>query len=420
MHNNRITTFLIITLLGLLLAPFAWAEDELLMPDQAFQISARSDDPDTLLVEWQIADGYYMYRDKLRFSSDAVGIELGEPEFSEAKIKQDEFFGEVAIYRGHASARIPIKRDPGAPETITLEARSQGCADLGICFPPHSQEIKLALALAPQPAAAQQASPAPLPLLGETAATAPLFANDEGGELLPPEEAYKLAAIVEDGRRLRLRWEIAPGTYLYHDKIKLALIEADGVALGDYQLPEPDIKKDSPTPDGTIGDVAVYHDQIELLLPLTRSNTAATEIVLEASYQGCAEIGVCYPPQRREFTLALPGISEAAAAETAPAEVTPAATPATAESSIPLSEVDQITATLAGGSSLLVIGLFFVMGLGLAFTPCIFPMIPILSGIIAGHGGTITTRKAFTLSLVYVLAMALTYTLAGVLAIAST
>jgi thiol:disulfide interchange protein DsbD len=414
MHNNRITTFLIITLLGLLLAPFAWAEDELLMPDQAFQISARSDDPDTLLVEWQIADGYYMYRDKLRFSSDAVGIELGEPEFSEAKIKQDEFFGEVAIYRGHASARIPIKRDPGAPETITLEARSQGCADLGICFPPHSQEIKLALA--PQPAAAQQASPAPLPLLGETAATAPLFANDEGGELLPPEEAYKLAAIVEDGRRLRLRWEIAPGTYLYHDKIKLALIEADGVALGDYQLPEPDIKKDSPTPDGTIGDVAVYHDQIELLLPLTRSNTAATEIVLEASYQGCAEIGVCYPPQRREFTLALPGISEAAAAETAPAEVTPAATPATAESSIPLSEVDQITATLAGGSSLLVIGLFFVMGLGLAFTPCIFPMIPILSGIIAGHGGTITTRKAFTLSLVYVLAMALTYTLAGVLA----
>ncbi|EGW52918.1 protein-disulfide reductase DsbD [Candidatus Endoriftia persephonae] len=414
MHNNRITTFLIITLLGLLLAPFAWAEDELLMPDQAFQISARSDGPDTLLVEWQIADGYYMYRDKLRFSSDAVGIELGEPELSEAKIKQDEFFGEVAIYRGHASARIPIKRDPGAPETITLEARSQGCADLGICFPPHSQEIKLALA--PQPAVAQQASPAPLPLLGETAATAPLFANDEGGELLPPEEAYKLAAIVEDGRRLRLRWEIAPGTYLYHDKIKLALIEADGVALGDYQLPEPEIKKDSPTPDGTIGDVAVYHDQIELLLPLTRSNTEATEIVLEASYQGCAEIGVCYPPQRREFTLALPGISKAAAAETAPAEVTPAATPAAAESSIPLSEVDQITATLAGGSSLLVIGLFFVMGLGLAFTPCIFPMIPILSGIIAGHGGTITTRKAFTLSLVYVLAMALTYTLAGVLA----
>ncbi len=414
MHNNRITTFLIITLLGLLLAPFAWAEDELLMPDQAFQISARSDGPDTLLVEWQIADGYYMYRDKLRFSSDAVGIELGEPELSEAKIKQDEFFGEVAIYRGHASARIPIKRDPGAPETITLEARSQGCADLGICFPPHSQEIKLALA--PQPAVAQQASPAPLPLLGETAATAPLFANDEGGELLPPEEAYKLAAIVEDGRRLRLRWEIAPGTYLYHDKIKLALIEADGVALGDYQLPEPEIKKDSPTPDGTIGDVAVYHDQIELLLPLTRSNTAATEIVLEASYQGCAEIGVCYPPQRREFTLALPGISEAAATETAPVEVTPAATPAAAESSIPLSEVDQITATLAGGSSLLVIGLFFVMGLGLAFTPCIFPMIPILSGIIAGHGGTITTRKAFTLSLVYVLAMALTYTLAGVLA----
>jgi len=416
MHNTKTLIFLFFALS--LLSGLAQAlvdEEELLTPDQAYRIAGRADGPQQLVVQWRIADGYYLYRDKIRFTTSDGGVELGDPELPKAKIKHDEFFGDVAIYRDRIRVSIPLKRTDPAARTIKLEARSQGCADVGICFPPHRQELLLDL-----PAlAAESASPPPPQLLSGPAN--PLFDNGEG-KLLDPEQAYRLSAVVENGRQLRLLWNIADGTYLYRDKIRLKLLKADGVSLGDYRLPQADIKKDSVKPDGSIGDVAVYHHQIDLPLHLRRDNSQATEIILQADYQGCAELGVCYPPIHKQFTLSLPGIS---AAQAAPVE-TPKAVPAKAATAAvtsaatgtrePLSEVDQITATLVGGSTLAVIGIFFLLGLGLAFTPCIFPMIPILSGIIAGQGANITTRKAFVLSLVYVLAMAVTYTLAGVLA----
>ena len=415
MHFNKFLTFLLLILTSLSAFPQDnWNEDDLLMPDQAFQIKGRADGPDHLIVEWQIADGYYMYRDKIRFESDTPGVDLEEPSLPEAKIKHDEFFGDVAIYRGSVTARIPVQRSPGSPESINLQARSQGCADQGICFPPHLQKIALAL---------QPSSTAPL---GETSrASAESLTNllDNGGgrlfdnpedEILPPDEAYQLSAVVEDGAHLRLLWNIADGTYLYQDKIELRLLDATGVVIGDYQLPDAEIKKDTVKPDGTIGDVAVYHQQIDLRLPLLRSTTVDTPIILQADYQGCAELGICYPPISKQFNLTLPAISTAEATELPPQS--DAGIPSTPAANESLSEVDEIAATLADSSILAVIGIFFLLGLGLAFTPCIFPMIPILSGIIAGQGKTITTRKAFTLSLVYVLAMALTYTVAGVLA----
>ena len=411
MHKTRNFLITFLLLLGLTTtAQGLWSEDELLLPDQAFQISGQADD-DRLIVEWRIADGYYMYRDKIRFETDSMGFELGSPDLSEAKIKNDEFFGEVAIYRDKARAEIPLRRIQGAGETLVLKARSQGCADQGICFPPHEQEVRLALA-------PQVLVPALIDPPAQTNADPlPLFDNSEDQDrLLDPEEAYLLDARVEDGTHLRLNWQIAKGTYLYQDKIELSLPEGtSGVALGAYQLPEPEIKEDSIRPDGSFGDVPVYHDGIDLLVPLQRSQTDPLDLELNVKYQGCAEIGVCYPPIKKQFTLSLPGISEAQAGEiTEPTAVTTAT--ATAESDEPISELDQIATTLEGGSTLVIVGVFFLLGLGLAFTPCIFPMIPILSGIIAGQGDSITTRKAFTLSLVYVLAMALTYTAAGVLA----
>jgi thiol:disulfide interchange protein DsbD len=392
-------------------------DEDLLMPDQAFQIQGRTDGPDQLIVQWRIADGYYMYRDKIRFETDSPGITLSGAILPEAKVKHDEFFGDVAIYRGQVSARIPIQREAEASETISLQARSQGCADRGICFPPHVQE--LLLALEPPPPVSQVAAVEPdLPALLDN--TTPAMLGAEEDEILPPDEAYQLSVLVEDGTHLRLLWNIAQDTYLYHDKIELKLLDGQGVAIGDYELPKPEIKPDSVRPDGSIGDVALYHNEIDLKVPLQRSNSAATEITLEAAYQGCAERGICYPPIRRQFRLALPAIDQAAAAQTPPsppAQASPQTESVVASSPPPTrSEVDEITATLQGGSLLVVVGVFFLLGLGLAFTPCIFPMIPILSGIIAGQGANITTRKAFVLSLVYVLAMALTYTFAGVLA----
>ena len=414
MHKRPYFLIPLLFLLGLATAAQGlWSEDELLLPDQAFQISGRTDG-DRLIVEWRIADGYYMYRDKIRFETDSMGFELGAPSLSEAKIKQDEFFGEVAIYRDKARAEIPLRRIQGAGETLLLKARSQGCADQGICFPPHEQEVRLALAAQTSPTAALDA-PAPISAAAPTAAPLPLFDNNDEERLLDPEEAYLLDARVEDGTHLRLNWTIAEGTYLYQDKIELSLADNPDVALGAYQLPEPEIKEDSIRPDGSFGDVPVYHDTIDLLLPLQRSQTEPLDLELSVKYQGCAEIGVCYPPISKQFSLSLPGISAAQASEIPVAAVVDTATTPDVGGE-PISELDQIATTLEGGSTLVIVGVFFLLGLGLAFTPCIFPMIPILSGIIAGQGDKITTRKAFTLSTVYVLAMALTYTAAGVLA----
>ncbi|MCF6280658.1 MAG: protein-disulfide reductase DsbD [Candidatus Polarisedimenticolaceae bacterium] len=237
------------------------------------------------------------------------------------------------------------------------------------------------------------------------------FSFGDEDRLLSAEEAYQFTASVESATRLRLYWKIADKTFLYQQEIKFSLEDADGVTIGSYQLPEPEIKADTIRPDGTIGDMAIYHDDIEFTVELIRTNSAATDITLFARYQGCADRGVCYPPVKQRIVLSLPEMD-------GDSPVTPpTATPAmVVADDAPISETDQLTNTLAGGNTWLVIATFFGLGLLLALTPCVFPMIPILSGIIAGHGDKITTRKAFTLSLIYVLAMAATYTIIGILA----
>ena len=434
---NKLTAWAILALLPLFTA--AQAEQEFLKPDQAFVISAQAGNGNSVRFNWRIADGYYLYQSKFRFISDTPGVELGSPDLPPAKQKDDPIFGTVDIYRDQVTIDVPLDALPADTDTVALKARSQGCADGGICYPPHTQSVLVALSQAADgpppvdPAAisdftpsgsATESSPEPEPEPAETAAAPDPFTelaqlgedlglDAAGDDILAPEQAFQVSASSGDGSRLQVQWTIADGTYLYQDKIKLELA-GDGVQLGEYVLPEPDIKKDSIKPDGSIGDVAVYHKLIDLDIPLVRSNAAATEVTLTARYQGCADRGICYPPQKQQFTLALPAAEGAATVAAADSPVTPATgavAPVTQQS-----EQDQIAAMIAGRSTWVVVGAFFLIGLGLAFTPCVFPMIPILSGIITGHGQKITTRKAFMLSLVYVLAMALTYTVAGVFA----
>lgn len=383
------------------------AEEELLLPDQAFRISGLADDGEQVIVTWDIADGYYLYKKKIRFSSGTPAVELGEARFPEAKIKHDEFFGDVEIYRGKLQVGIPIKRTADATDFLTLEAASQGCADRGICYPPHRQSLLLEL-----PKAAKAAPPAALDALAELGQSFGL--QDDG--ILEPDDAFRFDASASGADQLRLIWAIADGTYLYKDKLAISLEDSKGVRLGEYQLPKAKIKSNTVRPDGSIGDVAIYQHEIDLSVPLLRSDSAATDVTLLAKYQGCAEQGICYPPISKKITLTLPEASAEQVAKAA--SVTPAAAAAAATMSAgePVSEQDQIADTLRQGNIWLIIASFFGFGLLLALTPCVFPMIPILSGIIAGQGSDVTPRKAFVLSLVYVLAMALTYTVAGVLA----
>ncbi|MFY9975555.1 MAG: protein-disulfide reductase DsbD domain-containing protein, partial [Chromatiaceae bacterium] len=306
--------YLLTLVLGVLaIGANASAEDEFLLPEQAFVVSGEADGPDAVRVRWQIADGYYMYRSKFRFTSKTEGIEAGKPELPQGETKHDEFFGDVEIFRGDLEVRVPLERAAGSEHVLSLETTSQGCADAGLCYPPHRQSLTLEL---PALAAALQTASATPPvgerILGEQTLDGlvepaqPSFGLMDEEEILTAEQAFRFQAEATAPDRLQLTWDIAPETYLYADKVEVFLEGAAETALGPFQLPPGEIKKDSILPDGSIGDVEVFHDRIDLTLPLMRGSTAPTEVTLVAKYQGCAERGICYPPQTQKLKLSLP------------------------------------------------------------------------------------------------------------------
>lgn len=238
------------------------------------------------------------------------------------------------------------------------------------------------------------------------------FGLDTGdSEFLPPEQAFgPSVTVTPDGTALLARWDIQDGYYLYRDKLSVALESGKGVTLQAARFP-PGERKD----DETFGPTEVYHGPVEARVPLTRTETAATTLRIKLNYQGCAEDRICYPPTTQSFEVALPASGANTAAMSGPSADSGARDNAPA-TRIPPSEQDQIARILTDKPLWLAMLIFFGLGLGLSVTPCVFPMIPILSSIIVGQGEHITTRRAFTLSLIYVLAMALTYTAAGVTA----
>jgi thiol:disulfide interchange protein DsbD len=268
----------------------------------------------------------------------------------------------------------------------------------------HNTRIRLPLRLAalaiaglwaaatPAPAADAPGSPVLLPT--------PAARNDT---FLAPDVAFRLAATAESPTRVRLSWAIAPGYYLYKARIKFATSSA-GMALGTAELPEGDKKHDE-----YFGDQVVYHNGLIAHLPVTHS-AAATTLALAVTYQGCAEAGLCYPPITKQFTLSL---APAGAAAAGTGSAATGAGSAGAAGGAFVSEQDRLARMIRTGSLAAIIASFFGIGLLLAFTPCVLPMVPILSGLIAGQGANVTTRRAFALSLTYVLGMAVTYTVAG-------
>jgi len=370
-----------------------WAigSDELLPPEQAFRTSAKIEG-DAALIGFDIADGYYLYRQKFKFASKTSGIDLGEPVFPKGETKHDEFFGEMEIYRGHVDIRLPLARRDGAAEALVLDVTSQGCADVGVCYPPYKQTVNV-------PWSSNSASSAKADSLGKLAeAFKSLGVKTQPGDLLPPDEAFRFFTEVKDGDTLWVSWQIADGYYLYREKFKLALLGASGVKLGSYEIPHGEPKHDE-----EFGAVEVFHRDVGFAVPLSRADGQPVNIQLQANYQGCAEKGVCYPPMQKTANLNLPAGSAGTKVSAA-------------NLAEPVSEQDRIAFALQSDSAWATVLSFLGFGLLLAFTPCIFPMIPILSGIIVGNGHTITTSRAFMLSLSYVLASALAYTVFGILA----
>ncbi len=216
---------------------------------------------------------------------------------------------------------------------------------------------------------------------------------------LPPDQAFQLTLNAVDAHTLQANFSITPDYYLYRDRISFKPADAS-FTLGKIDLPQGETKQDR-----NFGAVQVFHQgttaQLSIAAPAGQDSVA-----LIAEYQGCSEQGLCYPPITKNLTVSLNNLPVSASSPTS-------LSAATAASS---NENLQIAQVLRGGNFWLVLSFFFGAGLLLAFTPCVFPMIPILSGIIVGRGAHLTKLHAFILSAAYVLGMALTYAGAGIAA----
>lgn len=410
---------IIITLfLSLLFFQHSFAEEEFLSPEVAFALSEvkvteGQDGQHQLNVTWKIADGYYMYKNKVSFLTDNTAIELGQPTLPAGKEKDDEFFGRIEIYKKQFTAQLPVSSSLTNQE-LSITAKTQGCAEAGICYPPFRQTVTFKLPSAPV-AAATKVNNSPTQVLDSMLGDSSSMGMDEEEEFLPPEEAFKLNVEVDADGKLMAYWQVAEGYYLYRNKFKFELLGNPSVSLGAVQFPKGKMKTDD-----ILGTYEVYYKAVAAQLPIVGTVNRDKPLDIKITYQGCAEAGLCYPLTKKSLSVNVGDIKTSTGGGTVAAASEPQDPPAAAsQSTAPvLKESEQVVLAdyLKESNAILILATFFGLGLALAFTPCVFPMIPILSGIIAGQGSNIDTRKAFMMSVVYVLAMAITYTLAGVFA----
>ncbi|WP_154222530.1 protein-disulfide reductase DsbD [Marinicella rhabdoformis] len=369
--------------LWLLVGP-VWSEEKILPVDEAFKQTVVAIDG-MAAVTFDIADGYYLYRHAFKF--DGLGVSLSEAQIPQGKKKTDEFFGEVETYRKQVVINIPYQ---DAQAGSQLEVKFQGCADAGICYPPQKRLFDV-------PESRDQ-------LVSSTSSTLS-FSNEGnsffgGATSLPVSEAFRFEVIALSDKALSARFTMAPHIYLYKDQIQFSTY-TQGIALASPEFP-PAVKKDDPE----FGLVDVYYDVVEITVPFSRS-VELSQVDIEVAFQGCEDGKICYPPDSRMVAVDLPKAEQL--------EVAPLKTVEPEIQVQSLSETQQLTANISQNPMWLTVLKFFGFGLLLSLTPCVFPMIPILSSLIVGQKNPSTSR-AFVLSLTYVLAMALTYTVVGIVA----
>jgi thiol:disulfide interchange protein DsbD len=207
---ERLVKRFLLSLLLLSFSAFAQAENDLLPADEAFAFKAKVVN-DEVLLTWDIAQGYYLYKEKIKISSD-FSTQLGIAKFPKAKIKNDEFFGKIGVYRNNAVVAIPVLE--GDARSILLTVTYQGCADLGVCYPP--QKITLPIQLAQADTGTKKGA------FGILSDLTSGIGGDEP-ELLDPDKAFAFSAELEGPGTLVAEWIVAEGYYLYKDKIKMVV-----------------------------------------------------------------------------------------------------------------------------------------------------------------------------------------------------
>jgi thiol:disulfide interchange protein DsbD len=442
---DLLRAFLFYAVILILLVPVHKSEaaPNFLKPEQAFQVSAELTSANTITVAITIQPGYYLYKDKIRIRSDRDTIDFEAPRWPPFETIDDPLFGTVAIYRQAITFDVPWRdRARSTLTSLPLHISVQGCAEAGLCYPPYQTHFNLTPVSTPATEQSSLVNHTPSPVAprswavpgassGALSAFTQSFRGESTDDLLDVTEAFQVTSQVLDAHTIQITWLIAPETYIYRDAITLQLDPGtDDVILGALQLPIADIRTNMVNQAGSIGTVAIYHGIVHATLPIGRLHGQATTISFTVQFQGCAEKGICYPPITNRITLDLPATAHphAEPAVTATENSEPitasqshtivdkaSASSHTATISM-VSEQDRLATQLATANLLTSLALFFGLGVLLSLTPCVFPMIPILSSIIVGQGHQLTTRRAFIIALTYVLAMSVTYAGVGVIA----
>ena len=395
--------------------------DDLLPVQEAFALSAQATERGRIEFHWKIADGYYLYKHRIAVQPVDSGFKFNPLELPPGEKKTDEFFGEVETYRGELRAVLTGAAASGVAEQA-FKVRYQGCADVGICYPPHQQTITVALpaeSLLPPPpageggggggsereASAQLLPPfQPSPAVGGRSSSGdnPLQRALGGGIAapaagttealpLPEEQAFGFEAIASSPTELLLRFTPAPGYYLYRDRSSFRVVGDADTGLAAPRWPPGTAHQDE-----HFGEVVVYFDQIEVPLALRRTRAEAQSLRLEATFQGCQTDGICYPPMTRSVEVALP-----------------AAAP------------DQIVSTSAlrrdegkPATTSLLLALLLALGGGLVLNlmPCVLPVLSLKALSLAESGRSGGHAKASALW--YTLGVLLSFAAVGGLALA--
>jgi thiol:disulfide interchange protein DsbD len=374
--------------------------------DSVFVLSANADARDRITVDWKIADGFYLYRHRTSVESpdgSFAGATLSLP--SGAK-HHDEFFGDVETYRGRLTGSV--SGDAGNRDQVTLRIKYQGCADAGVCYPPQTRTLTVAL---PADANADGG------LLPGASKRGSLFATTKPGAAddkpLPEEQAFGFEAIAGDGNTLLLRFTPARGYYLYRDRTTLTLEGADGIAAGAPRWP-----KGVQHHDEHFGDVVVYFDQIDVPLPLKRTTADAAKATLVATFQGCQTDGICYPPMTRRIAVEIPrGTLAPTVAEgpkqpllpesdadtastdaTAPSPVV-ATAPTTVDAANPPRELPPSTNHQPPTTNSLLVSLLLALlgGLVLNLMPCVLPVLSLKALSLTQSGESRARARAHAL-----------------------
>jgi len=228
----------------------------------------------------------------------------------------------------------------------------------------------------------------------------------EAPEFLKVNEAFKFSSESSD-TGLKLKWTISEDYYLYLERFKFAS-KQEGAVVGEPRFSTSGKEKQDPY----FGTVHVIHDAVEVFLPITFTDMSLNDAEIKVTYQGCAEAGLCYPPKHQKI-LFVPTAKKSNQAPTPVDKVNDNDAINTAETPN-MDEASGVFSFLQNNSLPFIAGIFFLLGIGLTFTPCVFPMIPIITSIIAGQEKP-TVSKSFILSSAYVVGMAATYATAGVI-----